>query len=57
MYKINGIFFPVTYEIIGCGNKMLGVKVGLYNINNRKEFGFFLTVDEWGWIFENKILK
>ena len=47
---------PVTYEIIGCHTKMLGVKISVYNLQKNREKGLFLTCDDYGWLFENKIL-
>ncbi len=43
--------YPITFEIVGVKNKLIGIKCVLYDLNLNHESGCFLHVREGRWLF------
>jgi hypothetical protein len=45
--------YPVTYEEVGVKERLQGIKLSVYNPNNKREEGIFFSVNEKEWFFLN----
>ncbi|KAL4478281.1 hypothetical protein ABPG72_016593 [Tetrahymena utriculariae] len=49
--------YPITFEVFGSKDILLGIKIALYCPINCEEQGIFLTTNQNSWLFQNEILR